>query len=484
MTSETDSDEVPTKGWGRLKEDLCMVYTVPRVARIRAPPLQLCYLFTFSFCAVGMLAWLVCTLQFMEFNEVSISNAFVQLVPPWANSKSLCYDYDYDCHDQPDTWKPHYCSDIALQNLSARLHENFFKNGTFSRARWPSGAPKISASCRQFDSHEVLEEEGKPMVMTARTRTLQDRCANPAQEKCIWHNQGFNVDLVQNVEGFYLKIRHDVEAKKVKASNAYSTGFVNIAGKHYQMHCASEGSCDKGDLGHMKSMSVCNRTDCWSTKYADYLSMDLVLRAANMSLDAQLPMPSEANLKSASDLPRRFLGASLAIDIRYENVQPVRLWPLPPQWFQFKNSYTYTFRKMGDYASETDISDASDTRRLFIRKTGIKVFVSFNGELATTNWAYAVKQLAILQVVFTLAIFLVNKFILNVAFGFFERYSHIPAMKTYYAELNSPSHEQFRKAQTAKDLLGMVGERDKQVFRQMRKDFAQVPSESVPSESD
>lgn len=139
---------------------------------------------------------------------------------------------------------------------------------------------------------------------------------------------------------------------------------------------------------------------------------------------------------------------------------------------------------MGDYASETDISDASDTRRLFIRKTGIKVFVSFNGELATTNWAYAVKQLAILQVVFTLAIFLVNKFILNVAFGFFERYSHIPAMKTYYAELNSPSHEQFRKAQTAKDLLGMVGERDKQVFRQMRKDFAQVPSESVPSESD
>ena len=29
--------------------------------------------------------------------------------------------------------------------------------------------------------------------------------------------------------------------KKVKASNAYSTGFVNIAGKHYQMHCASEG---------------------------------------------------------------------------------------------------------------------------------------------------------------------------------------------------------------------------------------------------
>ena len=92
MTSETDSDEVPTKGWGRLKEDLCMVHTVPRVARIRAPPLQLCYLFTFSFCAVGMLAWLVCTLQFMEFNEVSISNAFVQLVPPWANSKSLCYE--------------------------------------------------------------------------------------------------------------------------------------------------------------------------------------------------------------------------------------------------------------------------------------------------------------------------------------------------------------------------------------------------------
>ena len=95
---------------------------------------------------------------------------------------------------------------------------------------------------------------------------------------------------------------------------------LTLAGKHYQMHCASEGSCDKGDLGHMKSMSVCNRTDCWSTKYADYLSMDLVLRAANMSLDAQLPMPSEANLKSASDLPRRFLGASLAIDIRYENV--------------------------------------------------------------------------------------------------------------------------------------------------------------------
>ena len=92
-------------------------------------------------------------------------------------------NYDYDCHDQPDTWKPHYCSDIALQNLSARLHENFFKNGTFSRARWPSGAPKISASCRQFDSHEVLEEEGKPMVMDcSHKNSTRSLCQPSARE--------------------------------------------------------------------------------------------------------------------------------------------------------------------------------------------------------------------------------------------------------------------------------------------------------------
>ena len=407
---ESSGDEMVPTLFGRLKEnlsDVFMVYTVPRVARIHAPPLQICYLITFSFCATVMLGWLILTLQLMEFNEISISNSFVRLAPPWANSRSLCYDYDYDCSDSPEAWKPHYCGQAALEDLAKRLHINFFKNGTFSKSRWVGGAPRINADCRHFDVHETLEEEGRPMVMTARTRSLQDRCASPAQEKCIWHNQGFDIDLVQNVEGFFLKIRHDVMASKVKASNSYSTGFVVIKGKEYQLPCSSEGSCDKKDLKDSSNVASCNISECWSTKYSDYLSIDLILKAANLSLDSHIPLPSEADLESESDLPRRFLGTSVGVDVKYENAKPGAIFP--PKWFEFRNRYTYTFRKMGDYASETDISGASDTRRLFIRKSGIKVFVNFDGELASWSWSYAVKQLAIMQVVFTLTMVVVDK---------------------------------------------------------------------------
>ena len=410
VESSEDGDETVPSTWGRLIEDLFIVYTVPRVARIRAPPLQICYLITFSLCATVMLGWLILTLQLMEFNEISISNSFVRLAPPWANSKSLCYDYDYDCSDSPEAWTPHYCGKAALKDLAERLHINFFKNGTFSKSRWVGGAPRINADCRHFDVHETLEEEGRPMVMTARTRTLQDRCASPAQEKCIWHNQGFDIDLVQNVEGFFLKIRHDVMAAKVKASNSYSTGFVKIKEKEYQLPCSSEGSCDKKDLKDLSLSNVpsCNVSECWSTKYSDYLSIDLILKAANLSLDSHIPLPSEADLESGSDLPRRFLGTSVGIDVKYENANPGAIFPWP-RWYEFRNRYTYNFRKMGDYASETDISGASDTRRLFIRKSGIKVFVSFDGKLASWSWSHAVKQLAIMQVVFTLTMVVVDK---------------------------------------------------------------------------
>ena len=467
---------VPTTTWGRLKEDLFIVYTVPRVARIHAPPLQICYLITFGLCAVMMLGWLVLTLQLMQFNEISISNSFVQLVPPWAKSRSLCYDYDYDCQDEPEAWIPHYCSKWALENLSQRIHINFFKNGTFSKARWPLGAPKIKARCRQFDAHEALEEEGRPMVMTARTISLQDRCVNPAQEKCIWHNQGFDIDLVQNVEGFYLKIRHDVIAAQVKASNAYSTGFVKLNGQQYQLPCSSEGSCDKDDAKDPKDLSL-NISDCWSTKYADYLSIDLILKAANLSLDSHIPLPSEAKLESDTDLPRRFLGASVGIDIKYENARRGKMFPWP-KWYDFRKSYTYTFRRMGDYASETDISGASDTRRWLIRKSGIKVFVSFDGELATWSLQYAVKQLAIIQVVFTLTMVLVDKILLHVLFKFWPHFSHLPSMKRYYSELNSPDHEQFRKAQSASQLKHLVRDHDDIAFQHMRKSFREVSQDS------
>eukprot|EP00435_Cladocopium_sp_Y103_P074920 s180_g52.t1 len=470
--SEAEGEEmVPTSTCGQLKEDLFTVYTVPQVVRIRAPPLQICYLITFSLCATVMLCWLILTLQLFEFNEISISNSFVRLAPPWANSKSLCYDYDYDCSDSPEAWKPHYCDKAALTDLAERIHINFFQNGTFSKSRWLGGAPRINADCRYFDVHETLEEEGPPMVMTARTKTLQDRCASPAQEKCIWHNQGFDIDLVQNVEGFFLKIRHDVMASKVKASNSYSTGFLKIQGKEYQLPCSSEGSCDKKDFMSLKNVPSCNVSDCWSNKYFDYLSMDLILKAANLSLDSHIPLPSETDLESGSDLPRRFLGTSVGIDVKYENVHPGSIYPW--QWYEFRKRYTYTFRKMGDYASETDLRDVSDTRRLFIRKSGIKVFVSFDGELASWSWSYAVKQLAIMQVVFTLTMIVVDKVILQTVFKFFPDFSHLPPMKKYYSELNTPAHHEFRKAQSASHLMSLIRDTNQQRFREMRKAFTE-----------
>eukprot|EP00438_Fugacium_kawagutii_P014947 Skav208342 [mRNA] locus=scaffold4040:12967:14187:+ [translate_table: standard] len=396
-----DSTDMPaTSFWGKLIEDLFFVYTVPRVARIRAPPLQRCYLLTFSACALLMLIYLISTLHLMKFNKISISNSFLQLAPPWANASSLCYDYDYDCAEGGVRKEPNYCSQSALQDLIGRIRTNFFKNGTFSRERWPHGTPDINARCREFDAHEAIEEEGKHMVMTARTTTMQTRCVNPAE--CVWHNDGFDIDIVQNVEGFFFKIRHNIMALNVQASNAFATGFVKVQGEKRQLHCTLDGSCDENDV-KMVDLGVpfCNISQCWSTIYADYLSMDLVLEAANLSLDHHIPLPIEASLQSEIGLPRRYLGASLEIDIKYENVQPLVLYPWPPKWYGFRTRYTYSFRQMGDYASETDISGLGShshfTVRRMIRNSGIKVFVVFSGELGSWNWVYAVKQLAIMQ---------------------------------------------------------------------------------------
>ena len=274
---------------------------------------------------------------------------------------------------------------------------------------------------------------------------------------------------MQNVEDYFLKIRHDVVAQDVQASNAFSTGFLMVNGLRMQLHCAVKGACAAKDMDSEETVATCNKEECWSTKYADYLSMKLVLRAAKVDLDSRVPLPSETVNASDTKMSLRLLGASVSIDIEYENVQPAVMFPF--RWRSSRSRYTYTFRKMSDYASEADLWHMTDSSRKFIRKAGIKIFVNFSGELASSSWLYTFKQLAILQVLGGLAIIFVNQVMLFI-YGQFKSCKHLPAMKHYYGELLSPTHADFKKCieeeDAGKKLTEMGAEVQKKVYRDIR----------------
>ena len=71
-----------------------------------------------------------------------------------------------------------------------------------------------------------------------------------------------------------------------------------------------------------------------------------------------------------------------------------------------------------------------------------------------------------------------SQVILQTVFKFFPDFSHLPPMKRYYSELNSPTHYEFRSAQSASHLTNMVRDTNQQRFREMKKSFTELPDDS------
>lgn len=71
-----------------------------------------------------------------------------------------------------------------------------------------------------------------------------------------------------------------------------------------------------------------------------------------------------------------------------------------------------------------------------------------------------------------------SQVILQTVFKFFPDFSHLPPMKRYYSELNSPTRYEFRSAQSASHLTNMVRDTNQQRFREMKKSFTELPDDS------
>jgi len=424
-------------------------YEVPRTVKIHAAPLQIPRVMTYVAATVAVFAWMIQTLHVYEFNEISISNSFMQLAPPVDSS---CYDFDFDCDDKPETVPREYCMPNTLDNFASGLKTNLFGNHTtYSKVRWPLGPPDVKASCQRFDANDILEEEGEPLIMTARTLLSQIRCSAVEQEECVWQNQNLAVEFVRDVETFWLAIRHDVVAEGVQASNPASAGYVTVDGHQFRLEC-THAACKAAGI-HQNSGDAPSCGDigledgkCFSSKYADYLSLRLVLHAAGLSLNSTLPMPGD--LPSAARLPRRYHGASVGIDVKYSNVAPGAWRQWPPG---LKPSYTYTFRKMSDYAREIDVQHVDTQQRKLIRKSGIKIFISFSGKLGRWNPIFFLKQLAILNIIWGLTLWAVDKLLLCI-YTQLPYFKHLPAVRKYYAQDETPHHMDIKSIHTFEDL--------------------------------
>ncbi|CAE7668497.1 unnamed protein product, partial [Symbiodinium sp. CCMP2456] len=331
------------------------LYEVPKKVLIHAPPLQVPRIVATLLVTLVVVVWLITGLRFYELNDISISNSFLQLAPPFG--MLACDGFDFNCDDIPSKSNniPSYCMEAALNRTQTVLHHDFFsRTNGYNKDRWPFGRPDVTAVCKRFDANDVLEEEGHPLIMTARTVVPQSRCNGIAGLDCIWRNVGFSVEFVEDVETFWLVLRHEVMAEGVHLRNPTSAGYVVVNGQTFRLHC-THSACkeagihqNSGDVPSCKSLA--GGKACFSSTYADYLSLDLVLQAANVTLDSLLRMPGDSHRQSEPQISRRYLGASIAIDIRYTNTDPLSLWQWPNPGL--KGSYIYTFRAMGDYAHE------------------------------------------------------------------------------------------------------------------------------------
>ena len=185
-TSDSDQDESAELGCVRRYLEL---YEVPKKVRIHAPPLQVPRIVATLLVTLVVVLWLITRLRFYELNDISISNSFLQLAPPFG--VLACDGFDFNCDDIPNKNNslPSYCMEAALNRTQAVLRHDFFSqtNG-YNKDRWPFGRPDVTAVCKRFDANDVLEEEGKPLIMTARTVVPQSRCNDNAGSGCIWRN--------------------------------------------------------------------------------------------------------------------------------------------------------------------------------------------------------------------------------------------------------------------------------------------------------
>eukprot|EP00930_Biecheleria_cincta_P098574 TRINITY_DN90231_c0_g1_i1.p1 TRINITY_DN90231_c0_g1~~TRINITY_DN90231_c0_g1_i1.p1 ORF type:complete len:518 (+),score=68.80 TRINITY_DN90231_c0_g1_i1:39-1592(+) len=414
-------------------------YEVPKMVKIRAAPLQIPKL---TFQAIGIVyacVWLIWNLHFLQRNNITSRNAVIDVSFPQKNF-NVCHDPDIDCDDlgaaNESATAASYCSDLMLANFRNDATQYFFTDSSgkheYSKARWTK-KPDVEIDCKQLDAHDVLRSSARgPLIATAITTVAQDRCE---AGDCIWENRGFKVDVADDSERFLIKLRHQVQTDDgLLFTNSEATGFLDIDGKRHVLRCTDakekSGDCHY-DLEAWKydfeSCDIAGEGNCFSTGFADFISLRTLLLAANISMDDGI----------SGGLPRRWWGTALAIDVEYSNNRPQDFWlHWPPQTHA---TYTYAVRKLDDYVWESEVHYDGGRKRHLVRHSGINLVVSVQGSLHSFHAWHFIKVFAVFSIAFSLSVAFVDTAVLFL----YKRsplHRHIPIIHEYYSYEETPDH--------------------------------------------
>ncbi|CAE7712234.1 unnamed protein product, partial [Symbiodinium necroappetens] len=350
-----------------------------------------------------------------------------------------CHDVDMDCDDLNQTSARPYCELSQLEAAKDALSKYFFTDSAqhnYSKSRWPT-LPKLLTGCGIYDMHDVFRKSSKNvMLATAFTKTRQRQCKD---EHCIWKNDGFEVTFVENVERFFLKLRHVVKLSKGGTlRNAHSTGFLKINDEIRLLACEPHkkklGECGYSKDSHARVAPCGDMTGdeaCFTTGFADFLSLRTLLNAANISLDEGI----------TQNVSRRWWGTHLSIDISYSNADPWTYWNFwRPEFLKLIPTYTYSVRRSGDYAWYSHHNTTGAHRKL-TRMSGITMQFHLHGSMYSGSVMHFLKTLAIFTIIWEITMVVVA----NVMLFVYKHVAclsmaHLPHLRKYFRQMTTPHH--------------------------------------------
>eukprot|EP00928_Gymnodinium_smaydae_P078979 TRINITY_DN63017_c0_g1_i1.p1 TRINITY_DN63017_c0_g1~~TRINITY_DN63017_c0_g1_i1.p1 ORF type:complete len:475 (+),score=64.16 TRINITY_DN63017_c0_g1_i1:79-1503(+) len=307
---------------------------------------------------------------------------------------------------------------------------------------------KRTSRCRLFDYKDVTPVSStwsqglfvttSMLIETSRRCPDEDECERP------WTSVKKEEVLVQGIESFQIKLRHRFRTSDkglpvaVHGAAAMgllqpSTGGPPLRIDYIHDRCDNDAKTHQGSfqcsqMEHWRTRypHVCgdrvsaSRETCMTTRYADYISLGLLLRAAGINLSEGSAIATETNRTLRED------GVIMSITTSFTNLDPRDFWSWP---FGSMSKYTlYPTRSKhsdADDAISTRVSYSEDGKyRTTISSRGVLILVDGTGTLADFHLLACLTTLVVCSAVLAYSRKFVNYVLIKV-YGWTQALRHV-----------------------------------------------------------
>eukprot|EP00931_Biecheleriopsis_adriatica_P102935 TRINITY_DN77839_c0_g1_i1.p1 TRINITY_DN77839_c0_g1~~TRINITY_DN77839_c0_g1_i1.p1 ORF type:complete len:512 (+),score=49.34 TRINITY_DN77839_c0_g1_i1:28-1563(+) len=343
------------------------------------------------------------------------------------------------------------CLDLDFGNCKQKFKDH-------SQLTYCDNVP-YGVSCSNFDFREAMPSKSN-MVATMVSTIPQTQVPEDPQ---MWSVGDVTRKYVANIEDFAIRIKHSLRTKVYGEFNeADVQGFLLFQTdlEHPRIitwdHTCSVSGCkySTADWNRTDWYPPCSTAQyahqidndtCFSSDYGDYISVQRLLDAANITLDDVVwPNAKLSDVMGSSapeevrdrtmNVTRRFAGVTLELDVHYTNSDPFEYWswqygeffhvsrwrrpegclfyyPLP------RLKYTYSVRPVhfahSDRTEITRILEEKAKTRTLVRVNGILLLVHAHGQLGDLSLFHTLVTLAISFSLFRICSFFVDRILVK-----------------------------------------------------------------------